>query len=181
MPVLTADRPATEAEKSYHYSNFCLVCHRVDAAWSRRVNPRIRVDDEPCFTRCRVRDHIFPPTARTCRFWPAVKTGTKTASGVKPKFSAVVKATTDRCVAQLPAHSNGTHCNTGVIPTRISTDLCALVSERGVASPQAIFQIDAATRQQKRISARNPSNDESKLLRAGITAGSSWSSACIRT
>ena len=56
-----------------------------------------------------------------------------------------------------------------VIPNRISTDLCGLVPARGVASPQAIFQIDAATRKAKRIPARSLSNEESKLLRVGIT------------
>jgi hypothetical protein len=32
------------------------------------------------------------------------------------------------------------------IPIRISTDLCGLVSARGVAQPQAVFQTDAAAR-----------------------------------
>ena len=57
----------------------------------------------------------------------------------------------------------------GVIPTRISTDLFALVSARGVASPQAIFQTDAATRKAKKIPAGSLSNEESKLLRDGIS------------
>ncbi len=57
-----------------------------------------------------------------------------------------------------------------LIPNRISTDLCGLVSARGVASPQAIFQIDAATRKAKRMPARSLSNEESKILRAGITS-----------
>jgi len=70
-----------------------------------------------------------------------------------------------------------------LIPTRISIDLCGLVSARGVASPQAIFQIDAATRQQKRIQARSRSKIESKLLRVSISplrAQLNWSAEHVR-
>ena len=51
-----------------------------------------------------------------------------------------------------------------VIPTRISTDLFALVSARGVGG--------AATRKQKRIPSRSRRTKESELLRDGIISAS---------
>ena len=42
-------------------------------------------------------------------------------------------------------------------------------SARGVAEPEAIFQIDAATRKAKRIPSRNRQNREAKRLRDGIS------------